>query len=53
MVPVVRLQCWNTGCGKVVAEVGVAGKAPAGLHRQRKVPVCEYAGLGCTRERVA
>lgn len=53
MVPVVTLQCRNTGCGNVVAELGVVGKARAGLHRQRKLPVCGYTGLGFTQERVA
>lgn len=52
-MPAVTLRCWSTGCGEVVAELGVAGKAPAGLQRQRKVPVCEYTGLGFTQERVA
>lgn len=49
----VTLQCCNTGCGNVVAELGIVGKAPSGLHRQRKVPVWEYTGLGFTQERVA
>lgn len=49
----VTLQCWNTGCGKVVAELGAVGKAPAGLHMQRKLPLCEYMGLGFTQQRVA
>lgn len=53
MVPVVTLQCWNTGCGNVVVGLGVVGKAPAGLYRERKLPVCEYRGLGFSQERAA
>lgn len=43
MVPVVTLQCWNTGCGKVVAE---QGESPSRAARPKETARVSVHGPG-------